>query len=247
MRARVFVAVGLLALPSVLTAQIRVTRPGRTPEQPTTLPPEIPPVARSLSIQRSRWTAEAYTMFSAVQVPTGNGVSSYTTFGAGTRADYRFTDRWSATMDLTASALGSPAVTETAEAGTRFSPMTWSEDYRGIRPYFDVRAAYMHSYDTFASPAAVVSGQAGGQNLETGRYSRGFGGVFGTGADLPITSRWAISTEISGLRNRMSTYRLTNVSSLPINNSYWMTTFRFAVGIKYNAIRSLSLSQNPMK
>jgi hypothetical protein len=248
MRARAVVAVGALLLPSVLLAQAgRITRPGRTTVEPAPLPPEMPVVARALNIQRSRWTVEGYSMLSSVQVPAaaGGAISSYTTFGAGTRADYRIGERWSATMDMTASPLGGPAITETAEVGTRFAPTAWSQDFRGIRPYFDVRAAYMHMYDTFASPLAIVAGQQNQASGQSGRYSRGFGAVAGTGIDIPLTNTFALSTEISGMRNRMTTYRLSGVAGLPSGSDYWMTSFRLAVGIKYNAVSALHMAQNP--
>lgn len=247
MRIRAVVAAGLLLLPSVMVAQGRITRPGRTTAEPTPLPPEIPVVARALNVQRSRWTIEGYSMLSSVQLPSaaGGAVSSYTTFGSGTHADYRYTQRWSATMDLTVSALGGPALSETAEVGTRFAPLPWSEDFRGIRPYFDVRAAYMHMYDTFASPLAVVAGQQDQALGQAGRYSRGFGAVAGTGVDIPLTNTFALTTEISGMRNRMTTYRLSGVASLPSGSNYWMTSFRLTLGIKYNPVNALHMTQNP--
>src|SRR6185503_2838936 len=97
----------LFSLPIELSGQggVRLPRPGRG-TQPATLPPEIPVVARALALKRSRWSAEGYSLFSAVQVPGGNGGSdTYTSFGAGTRADYRFANNFSATLDVTASFL----------------------------------------------------------------------------------------------------------------------------------------------
>jgi hypothetical protein len=89
-------------------------------------------------------------VISRVQAASPNGgISSYSTFGAGTRADYRFTERFSATMDLTASPLGGSSTSETAELGGSFSPLSWDSQ---VRPFFDVRAVYMHMYDTFISP-----------------------------------------------------------------------------------------------
>lgn len=248
MRARALVMLGVL-LPSVLSGQGRIIRPGqRSPTEPTTLPPEAPSVARALSVQRSRWTIEGYSLLSSVQVPSAaGGVSTYTTFGSGTHADYRYTERWSATMDLTASAIGSPTISETAEVGTRFAPLPWSEDFRGIRPFFDVRAAYMHMYDTYASPLAVVAGTSGQDFSQVARYSRGFGSVAGAGLELPITNTMAITTEVSGMRNRMTTYHLSGPAGIPSGNSYWMTSFRFAIGFKYNPVSRLNMAQNPTR
>src|SRR5262249_30990239 len=132
------------------------------------------------------------------------------------------------------------------EVGARFTPGVWSADYRGIRPFFDLRAAYMHMYDTFASPNAVIGG--GTQQIADGqRYSHGFGSVAGAGADFPLTNSFAITGEILGIRNRMTTYQLTNVATVPTGTAYWMTTYRITLGIKYNPVNALHLAQNPMK
>lgn len=250
MRVHRLVVIGLVALPGVLTSQVgRIpVRPSqRTPAEPASPPPEIPVVSKELSYRRSRWSFESYTMISSVQMPTPNGAtSSFTSIGAGTHGDYHISDRWSASMDITASALGNPSVSETAEVGARFTPGVWSADYRGIRPFFDVRAAYMHIYDTFASPLAIVSG-ANQQIADGQRYSHGLGGVAGAGADFPLTSSFALTGEITGMRNRMTAYQINNVANVPTGTSYWMTTFRFALGIKYNPVNALHLSQNPTK
>ncbi|MGH7618055.1 MAG: hypothetical protein ACREPM_12570, partial [Gemmatimonadaceae bacterium] len=182
---------------------------------------------------------------SSVQAPSpSGGTTSFTTWGAGTHGDYWFSNRFSGTIDMTASAAGSPAITVTGEAGMRFSPLALSEDYRGLRPFFDLRALYMNSYDTFASPlASPTSGynaQAGGS-----RYSRGLGGVGGTGVELPITSSIALTTEVTALRNRMTTYKLTSPTSLPVGSGYWMTSFRYAIGFKYRPASVLNLVQKP--
>jgi hypothetical protein len=248
MRIHSLIIIGLLALPAGSRAQgIRLPRPGqRTPVQPAEPPPEIPVVARALSVQRSRWTTEAYTLMSSVRIPAtaAAGVTSYSTLGTGTRADYRISDRWSATMDMTASMFGGP-INETAEVGTRFSPLLWEPDTRSLRPFFDVRAAYMHMYDSFVTPAAAVVGGAGEQFSSTGRYSRGFGAAAGAGMEFGITPTIAVTTEFSALRNNMLIYHLTTTSSLPAGDHYMMTSYRMAVGIKYNPLRTLDLKQNP--
>jgi hypothetical protein len=191
---------------------------------------------------------DGYTMISSVQVPNpGGGSSTYSSIGAGTHAQYRLTERWSATADFTASPGGGPATTETAEVGTRFSPGVWSADYRGIRPFFDLRATYMHMNDTFTSPLAVVA-TGGTQQVGDGqRYSRGFGSVAGAGADFPLTNSFALTGEITGMRNRMTTYRLESLAPLPNGSSYWLTSFRFTLGVKYNPVSAMHLNQNPMK
>jgi hypothetical protein len=238
MRIRHLVVSALLALPCALTAQVlRIPRRGGAPD-PAPLPPPAEPVARALALQRSRWSVEGYSMISAIQVPSGNGgVSRYTTFGNGTHADYRYADHFTATMDMTAAYLG--GVSETAEAGTRYTPLSWDSE---IRPFFDVRGAFMNMSDAFYG----ASGVGASQNAAEGtRYSRGFGGVAGVGSEYTISSTMALTTEFMAMRNRMTTYRLTSTASLPAGAGFMLTSFRFVVGLKYNPLRSQNLTQTP--
>jgi hypothetical protein len=247
MRTRALVAIALLSLSSGLSAQgIRLPRVGRrTPPQAAPLPPEAPAVSRALAFRRSRWSAEAYSLVSAIQVPTeGGGATSFMTAGTGTHADYRYTDHFSASADLTVSSLLGPANIETAEVGTRYRALSYDQQ---LQPFFDLRAGFMHMYDTFAMPVgtSVGIGGANQQYAETGRYSRGFGGVIGSGFEYSLSHSFALTTELSAMRSRMSTYRLTRASGIPTGGPYWMTAFRFTLGLRYNATRALHLSQNP--
>jgi hypothetical protein len=244
MRSRLLVLAALLALPSVLSAQIlRIPRIGRgTPPPVAPLPPEAEPVARSLAYKRSRWSAEGYSMINAARVPATSGaITSYTTAGTGTHADYRYTDHLSATIDLTASMLGDPAITETGELGTRLRLLSLEET---IRPFVDLRAGYMHMQNTStATQTSIVLGapnqQLGGEN----RYSRGFGSMAGAGFEMALTRTIAVTTEAATLRNRMTTYRLSTRSSPPPANTYWMTSYRFILGLKYNPVRPVNAKQ----
>lgn len=247
MRTRALVVIALLALPAILDAQ-RLPRPriGRgTPPQAAPLPPEAPTVARALAYKRSRWSGEAYSLITSVQIPTADGGSaSYANFGAGTHGDYRYTDRFSATVDLTVSALGSPVTTETAEIGTRFRPAPMDQ---ALRPFFDVRAAYMHMYDLYAMPIAssVSGGGLNHQFVQEARYSRGFGSVAGAGLEYSLTRSLSLTTELTAMRNRMTTYRLSGPANVPNGSTYWMTSFRYSLGLKFNPVRALYLAQNP--
>src|SRR4029079_10145270 len=111
-----------------LSAQrIRLPRGGRgaTP-QPAPLPPEAGPVTRALAYRRSRWSAEAYSLISSLEVPAAaGGVTRYTAPGSAPRADYRYTDHLSATVDMTSSLPFSSTNAQTAEVGTRYSPLAW--------------------------------------------------------------------------------------------------------------------------
>ena len=248
MRARALIIIGILALPSGANGQgVRLPRRGQpTPTQPAAPPPEVPVVARALAYKRSRWSTEGYSLISTIQLPAavGGGLTSYTTYGVGTHADFRYSERFSATADLTVSPLGGTAITETGEVGARFSPLPWE---RGIRPFVDVRGVYMHMYDTFASSVGSLAavGVSGQQLAQEGRYSRGLGGAAGAGVEFPVTSTLALTSEISGLRNRMTTYRLTGPANIPSGTSYWMTSLRVMLGFKYSPVRMLHSTQTP--
>ena len=247
MRLRVFVAVAA-SFPAVLAAQVaRPPRTGQTPP-PTSPRPGVPApqpaaVARALEYQRSRWSGEAFSLISTSAVPISAGGSArYTTFGTGTRGSYRYSDNWSATMDMTAAFLGSPAFTETAEVGTRYAPLSYESE---VRPFVDVRAAYLRMNDQYAVPTgASFDGLAATIN----RYTRGFGAVTGAGFEVAVARSVALTNEVSVLRSRMTTYRLGgDFTGLPTANRYWMTSFRYAIGFKFTPVRTLHLDQNPMK
>jgi hypothetical protein len=238
--------VGLAVFPSLAAAQRAGLPRGRaTRPEPASLPPQAPPVAHALSYHRARWSAEAYSLVSSLQTPNVNGgASRYNTLGLGSRADLRVSNRFSVTLDATTSMFGGPATTRTGEVGTRFSPLDWN---RRVRPFVDLRAAYMHLADSYATPSNP-SGGVGGPNqqlVELGRYSRGFGTVAGAGFELSIAPSFAITNEISGLRARMTTYRLSGPTDVPPGASYWTTTLRYALGLKFNPTRVLQLAQNP--
>src|SRR3954467_15765552 len=131
MRTRVASFILLFAVPAALSAQILHPRRPTVPA-PAPLPPTGGAVAQLLEFHRSRWSTEAYSMFSAVQVPTGAGSASYATLGAGTHAGYRFADRFTGPADMTASQFGSPMSNSTIEVGTRFMPMPFDVE---IRPF----------------------------------------------------------------------------------------------------------------
>jgi hypothetical protein len=245
---RAVAAAALLTLASRLDGQgIRLPRGGRTPvPQATPLPPEVPAVSRALAYKRSRWSGEVYPMVTAMQIPAvARGTGSYTTYGTGTRGDYRYTDRFSGTLDLTASFFGAAANTQTAEVGTRFHALPWNET---LRPFLDVRAAYLRMSDQFVSPtvAGVGPGTLGQQYLAAERYSRGFGGVAGAGVEYSLTRSIALTTEVSTLRNRMTVYKLAGPATIPADGrNYWLTSFRYSLGLKFNPVRALQMVQNP--
>jgi hypothetical protein len=182
-----------------------------------------------------------------LQAPTTAGVAArYTTLGAGSRLGYRYTDQWSATMDLTVSPYGGSTTTATAELGTRYSPLSWDTQ---VRPFLDIRGGYTRMYDEFASPTnpggpidpGAVYDQQYGTEL---RYAHGFGGVAGAGFDVSLTNSLALSTEFMAARSRMQVYRLDGVAGLPTGGTaYWMTAYRIAFGLKFNPIHTSHLAQ----
>src|SRR3954463_4321687 len=146
MRTRVVSSLVLLALPVVLSAQVvrRPTTARRPTPIPAPLPPTAGPVARALDYHRSRWSAEGYGLISAMRLPGASGIESYGAFGTGSHAGYRIADRFSAGVDLTTSLFNSAFEMQTAEAGGRFSPLPFNTQ---IRPFLDVRAMYLRTYD----------------------------------------------------------------------------------------------------
>jgi len=250
MRNRALLLAALVIAPAAASAQVRLPRGSRGSAPPTTapLPPEAPVVSKALAYKRSRWSAEAYTLVSTFEAPGVNGMATYTSFGTGTRADYRYSDHFSATVDLTASALGSPVISETAEVGTRFRPGTL--DSR-LRTYVDARGQFLHFYDTPSLPTstgAIVGGVGQTSEFVAGqRYSRGFGGVAGAGFEFSFTNSLALTSELLAMRDRMSIYRFDNPTSIPMASRYWMTSYRYTIGFKYNPTSALHLSQNPTR
>ncbi len=239
----------LTVLPSESSAQRR-PRTGRRPTgaQPAPLPPEMPAVARALAYRRSRWSVEGYPFVSLIQAPAvaGGGTTTETTAGTGTHGDFRLSDRFAATLDLTTSLPFTSTMTGSAEVGTRFRPMPWGEH---VRPFFDLRVAYAYLYDTYAAPLEIFSPTNSGPTpslANGGRSSRGAGGVVGTGLEYSLTQSLALTTQLSAMRGRMTTHQLTGGTNIPRpSESYWMTSVRYSLGLKFNPVRTLHLAQNP--
>ena len=238
MRNRMLLLTALLLLPSLSIAQRRPIVGRRPTPEPAPLPPQAGPVARALAVTRSRWSVEGYSLVSHFDVPSpGGGAAAFTSVGTGTHADYRYGPHLSATVDLTASIFGSPANAETAEVGTRYSPLGLEQP---LRPYFDLRAGFMHVFDPFSvfgDPASIGISQGS-------RYSRGFGGVTGAGFEYALTRSLALTTQLSVMRSRMTTYRITP-GIIQGEPKFWMTTLRYTLGFKFNPASVLSLKQSP--
>ncbi|CAN5379732.1 hypothetical protein BH09GEM1_BH09GEM1_05580 [soil metagenome] len=231
MRLRSVAAIALV-IPSAAFAQLVPRVGGARPRQPVPLGRQPDVVRRSIQIQRSRYAIETYPLISHVLAPgysDGHAVSSWNTFGAGTRLDYRYTRFVSWTFDLTGSTAGVPATTETAELGMRLHP---EDAAQRLRPFADARLGFEHSSDQYATQFA------GSFDLPSyalaQRYSRGFGGIVGAGVEYSLTNSFSLTTGVSAMRTNMSTYRYTGTSVPTPGDGFRMTTYRLAIGLRYN-------------
>ncbi len=244
---RVAAAVALVMLPSALLGQRGRLPRGVQGKGPAAapLPPEMPAVSRALAYRRSRLATEGYSMVSAMQLPSGTGMTQFTLVGAGTHAAYRYTDRFSATLDVTSSLPVGSANAQTLEAGFRYSPSSLEAR---IRPFVDLRAGYARVSAMVSEPTeeSLVANALGGPSLAYGnRSSRGLGGITGAGFDFSLTRSIALTSEVMAMRGRMSTYRWTGNAAISDDSRYWMTSYRFMVGLRFNPVRALHLAQNP--
>jgi hypothetical protein len=65
--------------------------------------------------------------------------------------------------------------------------------------------------------------------------------VTGAGIEYSITPRFALTNEITALRNRMTTYHLTSQETTAGRTMYWMTSVRYAIGLKFTPVSALHL------
>jgi hypothetical protein len=236
MRVRVAVAIVALLLPVELIAQ-RLPLPGtgrRGPARPAPLPPQAEPIARNLAYKRLRLSVESYPLISYVRssgLPGSGGVSDWTSFGMGTRADYRLTRHLSATLDLTSAFAGGPADVHTAELGTRLGS---ERSGRTLYRFVDLRVGYTSSYSTYFDP---IGGEYSYSTQGAGafRNSSGFGGVAGIGVEYALTRTLSLTTAASVMRNHMTTRTL--VGPEAGDHSFAMTVFRYTLGLRYNPVR----------
>jgi hypothetical protein len=242
MRRRALIAIALLALPVELSAQ-RVRMPGvfRRP-RPAELPPQPGSVAREMSYKRLNVSVESYPMVSHIEASgfAGPGMaSSWTSFGSGTRADYRLTPHLSATLDLTSSFLGGPAVMETAELGARLRPR---RSDRRLYPFADVRGGYVYSSHSYYTPLGAFTPTGDDALAYRSRYGQGFGAVAGTGVEYSLTRTLWLTSSASWMRTRMTAFGF-SPGTQPTSNRYWMTSYRWTVGVRYNPIRYFTQTQ----
>jgi hypothetical protein len=243
MRIRTTMIAVALVLPSVAGAQRRAPGlEGRGPERrlPTGRQPEI--VARAQALVRSRYSVEAYPLLSRVEA-TGLGAGSpgarWTSFGTGTRLDWRQTDYLSWTLDVTASYLGGPAITETAEIGTRIRSSNWNDR---VRPFADLRVGFEHISQSMSNGDLGFT-PVFSQSSAT-RYGRGVGAAAGAGVEYFLTNTLGLTTAVSAMRTSMTGYDFTGMSVPTGETNFRMTTYRLAVGLRYNRVRYVGTAKN---
>lgn len=228
MRARALFALVLLTLPALAEAQ-RIPMPrirDRGPANPAPLPPTAGPIARDQQYVRLPYTTESYPFIGYFNGPTlGGRLGQFTTGGFGERLDLRLTRTLSLTLDMTASFLGGPAVTQTAELGVRVRPEI--RDARKWYPFFDARGGFMHVAERNFRPYDYIDPAAG-----SGFYQSvgGFGGVAGTGVEYALHPRFTLTTTASVMRASLAPLAST---SRDFGRGV-MTAARYSVGIRYN-------------
>jgi hypothetical protein len=239
MRIRVVAAAVALLLPAGLSAQVPLPMPGRRPHPatPQPMPPEAGPIARELSYTRLRVSVESYPLVSFVQSAgfASGGSSTWAALGAGTRAEYRVTRFMSATLDLTSSFLGGPVDVNTAELGARFGRVRTE---RRLEPFADLRVGYaaassreLGSYLNDPVGYPIPHGAYGS------RYSSGWGGVAGVGAEYGLTRSLSLTTELLATHSRMSAHDVLSTTAQP---DYGITSVRYVLGIRYNPVRTVT-------
>ncbi len=179
-----------------------------------------------------RLSVETYPLISYVRSPlTGDGpVSDWTTFGTGTRGDYRVTRNLSLTLDLTSSFAGGPANVNTLELGTRLGR---ERSDRTLYSFVDLRLGYVQAQRSFGGVGDFAFPST--DETDVFSYSSGFGGLGGVGAEYALTRRFSLTTAASLMRNWMTTHRF--IGAEPSSRSYAMTLYRITLGLRYNPVR----------
>ena len=193
MRIRAVVVVALLARPRwsdrAGASAACTSRPAPPPPDPhpSTGSPARGCVARQLRYRRVAMVPESVLVdHHGPASGRRGGFRAYTSFGNGLRGDYRYTDHWSATIDMTASYLFSPAMTQTGEFGTRYAPLPLD---RQLRP--SSTRGWLHAHVRHVSSRAasirrsLVDSRA--TILRTAAIHRGFGAALGAGLEFPLT------------------------------------------------------------
>jgi hypothetical protein len=228
MRARSLLAVALLALPSASEAQRLPAIPrilDRGPARPAPLPPMAGPIAHERRYVRMPYTVESYPLISYFSAPGFDGdLRNFINGGMGERLDFRVNRNLSATLDLTQSFIGGPAVTQTAELGIRMRPE--SQIVQKWYPYFDVRGGFVYVAEREARPFDYVSSTGGNYYQAAG----GFGGIAAAGIEYALHPRATLTMGTSVMRANLAPI---TSGSRELDRSV-LTAVRYSVGVRFN-------------
>jgi len=238
MRARALVAIGLVVIPSLASAQQRPRiRMGGQPPRATPSGPQPRVVSEAMRYHRLNFAVEGYTQVSRVGIPAFGGMpeQSFTTGGSGTRLEYRFHRMAAGTLDLTSSFFGGPMYNQTAELGLRVGPSRASGD---IVPFVDVRAGYFYSLPKQqldqASNLPLVS------FARLMRYSYGPGVIGGGGIEFAATRRFSVTTAATYARaNLRARDFMYSAQQSGYSDHYTMTALRYVIALRYNGVRAV--------
>jgi len=233
---RIAIAIVSLLVPAALNAQ-RIPLPRPRPARPAPLPPQPTPIATDLAYRRMKLSIESYPMVSYFHAPgyASNGLMpSWTTFGIGTRADYRLTRYLSATMDMTSSFLGGPALVQTAELGTRVGRERSESKFY---PFADLRVGYIASFTKNAYSIDGIYGGPTPQGSVVASYSHGFGGIGGLGMEYAVTRMVSLTTEVSVMQSGMKTHAFEG--PMITDRHFGLTSVRYILGVRFNPVRAI--------
>lgn len=237
MRARLALTFVVLAIPVIAADAQRLPTPrGRGPARPAELPPQPGAIAREFAYKRLPYSAESYPLlsFNSASAPVAaGGMSSWVSWGFGQRIDYRMGPAISATVDLTSSLFGAPVRTETAELGFRLRP---DRNTNRLYPFVDARFGYMQAFQSQFRPFDVTDPFAEGAPGQGSRWSRGFGAVGGGGMEYALSRMFSVTSSAMVMRSRMTTHTFLTGGE---ETRYWLTTYRYTLGLRFNPVRSV--------
>ena len=234
---RAAIVAAAILLPTALNAQRLPTpvipRLPLPPEAavPAPLPPQPAPIAQELAYKRLRLSVETYPVVSFIRSPgyaNGGSFPSWWTFGTGSRFDYRLARYMSATLDMTMSYLGGPALVESAEAGTRFAR---PRDAGRLLPFADLRFGYIAA---FTKNLGAYDGIYGGTTGVVS-YSHGFGGIAGAGFEYALTRMFSMTTELSAMQGGLTAHAF-EAGALS-DRHFGLVAYRYTLGLRFNPVR----------
>jgi hypothetical protein len=239
MRARFALTFALLALPVIPASAQRLPLPrDRRPVQPAELPPQPGSIAREFAYtyRRLPYSAESYPLvsYNAASAPvTASGLSSWVSWGVGQRIDYRVAPAVSATIDFTSSLWGAPVRTETFELGMRLRP---DRNTARLYPFLDLRVGYLTAFQSQFRPFDVDDQFGSGAPGPGSRWSRGFGAVGGAGMEYALSRMFSLTTSAMLMRSRLNSRTFLTSGE---ETRYWLTTYRYTVGLRFNPVRTV--------